>query len=212
MSRYSTFKRYILPLVRDHITLDLGCGTGEFLEWFKKGSIGIDVSVSMLEKCREKNLCVLLADLNHPLPFKDKSFDRVFCAHTLEHVESPIQLLRECNRVLRPEGKLVLGLPRESSLLEFFDKYFDDHPYHLYSFSLRNISHLLKRAGFVVERFFFDVPKVFEFLTPIIQYLPSWIAIHFCFSYWVVATKVYDDLQLIEYTMGNKELERRWFK
>jgi len=210
MGRYYTFRHFIIPLLDNCPTLDLGCGTGEFLKWCPIGSIGIDISNDFLKICENKGLKCIYSDLNQSLPFESASFSRVLLIHTLEHIENPINLLREINRILNKEGKVIIALPRESTFLELFDKYFIDHPYHLYSFSLRNIKHLLKRAGFIVERIFYDLPKIFEILTPLVNALPSWLAINICFSYWIVASKKTDDLSYIETIMGNEMLAKNW--
>ncbi|MGK3966542.1 methyltransferase domain-containing protein [Sorangium sp. So ce118] len=44
----------------------------------------------------------------HALPFSDMSFDVVYCRYVLEHVASPLRVLQEMHRVLRPGGKVFL--------------------------------------------------------------------------------------------------------
>lgn len=51
----------------------------------------------------------LLADLDEPLPFVDGSLDRVISLNVAEHVADAQHHLRECSRVLRPGGLLVLA-------------------------------------------------------------------------------------------------------
>jgi FkbM family methyltransferase len=53
----------------------------------------------------------LLADLNHPLPFKDAVFDDVVTLNTLEHVFEEGLAIREIVRVLRPGGRFHIGVP-----------------------------------------------------------------------------------------------------
>ncbi len=45
------------------------------------------------------------------LPYPDASFDVVVHSDTLEHVPSPIDALRECRRVLAPDGALCFTVP-----------------------------------------------------------------------------------------------------
>lgn len=45
------------------------------------------------------------------LNFTDKSWDYVLHSDTLEHVEEPLTALKECHRVLRPKGKMILTTP-----------------------------------------------------------------------------------------------------
>jgi ubiquinone/menaquinone biosynthesis C-methylase UbiE len=47
----------------------------------------------------------------HDLPFADGAFDVVVCGEVLEHVKSPIGVLAEARRVLRPGGRLVATVP-----------------------------------------------------------------------------------------------------
>ncbi len=56
------------------------------------------------------------ADMNLPLPFDDASFDAVASIEGLEHIQRPFDFIRECRRILRSDGFLVLSTPNVSSL------------------------------------------------------------------------------------------------
>jgi SAM-dependent methyltransferase len=184
--------RYLRPWFGSLPVLDLGCGKGNYLRQFGPGSVGIDVSTPNLEHCRRLGLRIMSADLNRELPFPSGSFPAILCSHVLEHVDAPINLLRECRRVLQPGGLLVLGLPIEWSLLNWLrgQKYFYHHPTHLYSFSLENIDVLLQKAGFEIVRFYFE-PRIvyFQPWLSLIQRLPSRAMFLLAAKYWVVARK-----------------------
>lgn len=63
---------------------------------------------------------VRTANLNKgPLPFGDGFFDTVILAETVEHVENPSHVLRECNRVLKNGGRLVVSTPQANYLFTF---------------------------------------------------------------------------------------------
>ena len=53
----------------------------------------------------------VVADLRSPLPFADQSVDAVMCLNVLEHVRDGAHVIRECARVLREGGVLVLCVP-----------------------------------------------------------------------------------------------------
>jgi SAM-dependent methyltransferase len=53
----------------------------------------------------------VIADACERLPFREASFDAVVCMEGIEHFEDQTGFLRECARVLRPGGRLVLTTP-----------------------------------------------------------------------------------------------------
>lgn len=68
-----------------------------------------------------KNLEYITGDLESPLakvkmdvldiPFKENSFDVVFCNHVMEHVDSDIKAMKEIHRVLKPGGWAIMQSP-----------------------------------------------------------------------------------------------------
>lgn len=101
--------------------LDVGCGTGVVAR-FAAARLGegatitaLDRSPRMLEIAREVAARDRLSIDWHEgraeqLPFADASFDRVLCQFALVYFDDRAQALRECARVLRPRGLLVLGV------------------------------------------------------------------------------------------------------
>lgn len=53
----------------------------------------------------------VVADACKPFPFQDESFDWVLSMEGIEHFENQTEFLRECSRVLRPGGTLILTTP-----------------------------------------------------------------------------------------------------
>jgi SAM-dependent methyltransferase len=51
------------------------------------------------------------ADLSRELPFPSSSFDTVLMTDVLEHLPDPVSAINQVARVLRPGGKLILGVP-----------------------------------------------------------------------------------------------------
>ena len=53
----------------------------------------------------------ICADANRALPFRDAAFDYVLSREGIEHLEDQMGFLRNCARVLRPGGTIVLTTP-----------------------------------------------------------------------------------------------------
>jgi len=62
---------------------------------------------------------IVVHDLRKPLPFQSARFTAVYASHLLEHLylAEATQLLRECNRVLRPGGVLRVVVPDLRSIV-----------------------------------------------------------------------------------------------
>ena len=56
-----------------------------------------------------------------PIPYEDASVQNISALHFLEHVENPIELLRECQRVLKPGGHLNVVVPHWNTQLAHSD-------------------------------------------------------------------------------------------
>ena len=99
--------------------LDLGCGTGTLSILMAEHVgpeghvVGIDLSPRMLATARRKasgsNLTFRQANAE-ALPYPDASFDVVTATYTLHEMprQARANALRECRRVLKPEGRLVV--------------------------------------------------------------------------------------------------------
>jgi SAM-dependent methyltransferase len=97
--------------------LELGCGTGIFLERVARSGaaiVGIDLSEDLLAKARARMrpfANVVLARGNaETLPYPDASFDVVYGSSVLHHLDLDAAL-REAHRVLRPGGRIVFAEP-----------------------------------------------------------------------------------------------------
>lgn len=118
--------------------LDIGCGDGTFSEIIKKkfqikNVYGIDIASSAVSLAKKRGVEAFCIDLdNKDLPFKDGSFEGVYCGEVIEHVYDTDHLLDEIYRVLKKEGILVLTTPNLSSwynrvlLLFGFQPFFTD--------------------------------------------------------------------------------------
>ena len=103
--------------------LDVGCGTGIVARRAaarvgEEGTVvGLDVNEGMIEVAR-----AAAAELDPAiewrqgdatdLPFRDETFDVIFCQQALQFVEDPAATLREMHRVLVPNGRIAVSVLR----------------------------------------------------------------------------------------------------
>jgi len=103
--------------------LDIGCGRGELLDHLKGMGItarGVDANAVMVALCRERGHSVEQGDalaLLQSLP--DDSLGAVSGFHIIEHLPFEVffALMRECRRVLQPEGFILFETPNPENLL-----------------------------------------------------------------------------------------------
>jgi SAM-dependent methyltransferase len=96
--------------------LNLGCGMFK-----KKGFVNVD----FVSACKPD----VLHNLNKiPYPFEDNSFSYIEANHLLEHLSSPMEVMQELRRILKPNGKLIIRVPH-------FSRGFS-HPEHIRGFDV----------------------------------------------------------------------------
>jgi ubiquinone/menaquinone biosynthesis C-methylase UbiE len=143
----------ILPLLTEP-WLEVGTGSGRFARELGIET-GVDPSIGLLEISMGRGIKTHLAK-GEALPFKEGSFGTAFIIVTLCFVESPLAVLRETRRVLKPGGSVVLGLVlRESPWGKFYlQKKLEGHRFYKHAtfYSYEETEKLLKNSGFTVSR------------------------------------------------------------
>jgi len=54
-------------------------------------------------------------DLNNGWPIPDASVNEIYSSHTVEHLDDVVHFMKECNRVLKPGGTLIIRVPHGNS-------------------------------------------------------------------------------------------------
>lgn len=98
--------------------LDIGCGDGQFVRitFSNKLTYGMDISEKNLIKAKSYNTYrkYLLGDI-HTIPLPNNSIKTVFSNSVFEHIENLEPVIKEINRVLKFNGKLIFTTHLPSS-------------------------------------------------------------------------------------------------
>lgn len=136
--------------------LDVGCGNGEYLFFAKDCGwqvAGVEPDAEAVAASRERGLNVKQG-ITEDIPFEDDSFDVVRAWHSLEHTVSPTRALSEIRRVLKDDGRALIGVPNygcEQS--QAMGRYWPalEVPRHLQHFTEQSLARALAEAGLEKE-------------------------------------------------------------
>jgi len=134
--------------------LEIGVGSGRFAQALGIGT-GIDPSIKLVEMARRRGVTAFLGRGDQEL-FDEESFGTVFLIVTLCFLDSPLDVLKEANRILIPGGKIVLGLVlKESPWGQFYQaQKAQGHRFYKYAtfYTYEEVLALLEQAGFSTEK------------------------------------------------------------
>ncbi len=130
--------------------LDIGCGQGPALEWFREHGFeaqGIGTNDDDLRACHLAGHDVHRCDM-HALGehFGDAAFDLVWARHVLEHSVAPFYVLHEFARVLKPGGILYVEVPMPDTACCH-----EANANHYSVLGARMWASLIQRSGFTIE-------------------------------------------------------------
>lgn len=138
--------------------LDIGCGSGKFLYLMKQQNwqvYGVEVNENAAKLGNElEQLNIHPGDLltsNYASDF----FDYIRSNHSFEHITNPEEVLDEIHRILKKDGKLLIGVPNiESFNGRLYKKYwwYLGAPVHPFNYSVSTLSKMLEKHGFSVDK------------------------------------------------------------
>lgn len=145
--------------------LDVGCGEGRHTIGAyltaDVDAVGVDLCEKDLQTAEEraedfvdkentnKSLTFKVANALE-LPFEDNSFDKVICSEVLEHIPDYQGVLKEIDRVLKPNGVLAVSVPRawpEEICWRLSKEYHEVEGGHIRIFSAIQLRRDVERLG-----------------------------------------------------------------
>jgi predicted O-linked N-acetylglucosamine transferase (SPINDLY family)/SAM-dependent methyltransferase len=133
------FTEFIEP---DAVVVDFGCSGGYLLkEIICREKLGVEAN-GYGRREAEKNGIRTVETVNE---IPDNFADLVISHHVLEHVDNPVETLRELRKKLKPAGKIVFVVPHQDIRESFNPK---DPNHHLYTWNQQTLGNLFRHAGF----------------------------------------------------------------
>jgi SAM-dependent methyltransferase len=134
--------------------LEIGVGSGRFAQALGIET-GIDPSENLVEIAKSRGINALVGR-GEVETFDAQSFKAVFIILTLCFLDSPLDVLKEANRILAPDGKIILGMVlAESPWGKLYrQKKKEDHRFYRYArfYDYDEVTSLSEQAGFKVEK------------------------------------------------------------
>ena len=134
--------------------LEIGCGSGWMLHTLQNGGwtvTGIDFDPAAVASARTLGVKDVSANSLENCEYPDNTFDAVVMSHVIEHLYDPEGTLRECARILKPNGTIIVATPNTCSLGHriFRQSWIHIHPpQHLYLFRPELLQEMAQRCGF----------------------------------------------------------------
>lgn len=105
--------KFFADTKKDSIILDVGCGEGSLLRLLSNlgynNLIGVEISLERLSYAKNKsNGDIIYIASDDLCIFEDESLDTVVSTAVIEHLENPEKFIKECNRILKPSGYLII--------------------------------------------------------------------------------------------------------
>ncbi len=147
---YEHWHRYAFAaeLVADKVVLDAACGEGygsHLLSARAHQVTGIDIDAEVVEHARSRYKSKRLSFEQASclaLPLADDSIDVVVSFETLEHLAAHDELMTEFQRVLKPDGFLLISSPDRKT---YSDETGYDNPFHVRELYRDELEQLLER-------------------------------------------------------------------
>ncbi|MBP3458858.1 MAG: class I SAM-dependent methyltransferase [Lachnospiraceae bacterium] len=139
---------------RNKVVADIGCAGGSFLDFVKGAAskcIGIEPTQEYHKRLREKGI--------FPYTYAEDAIrdckgqvDIITSFDVIEHVENPLQFMKDCYELCSAGGKIVIGTPTEQPVMRMaldgeYDKFLFSTQ-HLWVLNKKSLEISARQAGF----------------------------------------------------------------
>lgn len=137
--------------------LDVGCGNGQFLARMRRLGwevTGVEPDPVAVRVGRDSFGLNIISGTLEQAGLPGAAFDFITMNHVIEHLPDPIETLKECKRVARPGGRIVVLTPNAQSLGRkwFRVSWRDwDIPRHLFLFNPQTLRMCAEQVGLSVD-------------------------------------------------------------
>lgn len=157
---YETVAKQLIP----GNVLEVGSGIGNISREFLNAGYELTVSDIRENYCGylEENLesfanldDIVRLDLVHPdfeQEYADSlgKFDNLFALNVIEHIEDDVLALKNCKKLLRPGGRMVILVPA----YQFLYNTFDENLYHFRRYTRNSMKEVFQKSGFSISSAF----------------------------------------------------------
>lgn len=195
--------------------LDIPCGAGAFTKRLMDRNMEV-YPADVKDMLQVKSSKFSITDMNRKLPFEDHKFCSIVCIDGIEHIEKPFDFIRECHRVTKKEGNLIISTPNISELRSRWRWLLTGHHnkcksplneekrnrcHHINMFSFPEIRYLLHTNGFRITNYTTNRIKAISWIYSIL------LPFSYLMSKWTYSKEEKD----IEQRRRNKEIFRQMF-
>ena len=133
---------------------------------------------TIFKKFRNSGIDYQELDLMEPPPFSDQRFDLIIFTDVIEHLpRSPKKLLNEFNRILKPNGYLIVSTPNVSNLKHRIEMIFGRHFYfpieswfnsddfvgHFREYTSKELRYIIENSNFEIRKILFSNSQLLDF-------------------------------------------------
>lgn len=162
-------------LPQGSVVLDLGAASGVIAEELAREGLkvrGLEYDAGLVSKWQNQKHSPdveIVAGDGRKMPYGKDEFDGALALEVLEHISETDQVLSELARVIKPGGKLVIGVPTASTERVFYrlNPGFAKMATHVHVFTKHELKQKLESAGF----------KVYATRGENSEYTPLWLGI-----------------------------------